>query len=958
MKTKAKAMRLTGLASVFLAGLSGGVLDGQAQQDVQYPRNFDAKFETSKTRTANNSLQSTVTVAQFQSFGFKDNCKWLHVRDGLFSSVCRHHKRHSQGAGGAVIVDGWIKISGQLSDNQLNGKMSARYHSAFVGNGYYQDGVYAKGVQEGVVTGQLFADGTLKVRIDYKVDHYNHAKFKKVGDNQAVRTGEWERFDINSESRVVATNTVYRFDPKLAKKIDPSVTADTIRQEIGKIDQDAPNAELATGQPDSAQQPRKSVTLSGGNGTIALEDALKNQGIDGNTADTPTDQPIDKFDGWKRDFQDRGWRYVEKNGFAEFEPQEGARDKNGWVYSEDAGKFLRPPASDDQNAWVDQPNNEDFGQDVYDEQTKPHEPHRPEDGDENEQGNVWSDEDGGWIGRNLYEQEKERRANIKRLNEQTTSQDEDVKTLHDAWQRSKLERKIQPIIMEYVATEKKKLDGNLEDQIALETDLDRIRFLRDLQDQLNDLDVTDAEGVLGDWERIVNVQTNNTYQVDYTMKQFIAETGAMTLDTILTRGAAMATLHSYTAAVKEAGKTDATTGSILWEGTKEGVYQGTVGFVLNKLAVGAFNKAKAVRNAAKAAKAADDAAAAAAKAGKVQGNWNSSSQAIKEETQKKLLAKLPANHPARQIGKLNETLGKAGKQFDARKINPHMRLNPESDVYKAGIEALKKNPRYLTEQAKKATDAVRHDLDLAARERAVQELYKKHPDLKGHLTHFENTGSHARKGMNYRNGASDIDFTPKGTSTPQGKEAERLFSQYYDKAVEKVSNGKLTVDDLKAHAYGGDKGTGAFRSDLGLKVKDSMNQASGRIDKLDATGKITHSLRGSDPVEIGKPTRFFNKGAGQQIAKRDIDAFRKDLINKFTEELPEMGTQQEKLIQAAKGYKLSRVIEAKAVGGRPLSANRALYQWSKQIKNRMGTMNDVQMKAMTEKFLKGIENAK
>ncbi|PLW76641.1 hypothetical protein [Cohaesibacter celericrescens] len=661
------------------------------------------------------------------------------------------------------------------------------------------------------------------------------------------------------------------------------------------------------------------------------------------------DQPLDGFDAWKRDFEVRGWRYKEKDGYGEFEPQEGAQDKRGWIYSEATGQFAPPPSSNRDGTSDDLASN---GQDG-------HVPPQPKDGDENEYGEVWSDEDGGWIGRNLYEQEKKRRADIKRRNEQPSQQDQDVKKLHDAWLRSRLERKIQPIIMSYVAEEKKKLDGRMENLIRGETDLDRIRFLRDLQDQLNDIDDTDKNGVLGDWDRIVKGQEKEgKFKVDYTMKQFIAETGAMTLDTFLTRGAAMATVHTYNAAVREANKKGSSKLSVVWEGTKEGVYQGTLGFVLNRLTVGAFSKAKTMREASQAAKAAKAAKEKAKAASKVKGNWNSSSTAIRDETQKKLLAKLPSNHPARQIGKLNETLGKAGKQFDARKINPHMRLDPTSETYKAGIQALKKNPRYLSEKAKKVTDAVRHDLDLAAREKAVRQLYKERPDLKGHLTHFENTGSHARKGHSYRGGSSDIDFTPKGTATPQGRDAEKLFSKFYDKAVKQVSGGKLTTQDIKAHAYGGDQGTGAFRSETGLKLKNIMNQTSGRIDKLDPSGKITHSLRGDDVIEVGTPTRMFNKGTTERIAKREVENFRKDLANKFREELPEMATQQEKLIQAAKGYKLSRVIEAKAVGGRALYANRALYQWSKQIKNRIPNMSDSQMKAMTEKFLNGIEEGR
>lgn len=929
------------LSLAILLCFVGISFSAKAQEPVAYPKSFDAEFLRGSTQLVNGNQTHWAKGDVFPNQTSKSSdCDKLFVRGDRFRVHCIRTAAYPDKEGGYVRSK-WVEDArGVIRDGHLEGWYAMSDRTWNDGRNRMQNGLYGKGSESGSLTGTLSADGVITVLMTKKTER-RLINQMKVEEGFTYLTGNWKEYQVHPDARHISYRATFQFDPSIASKPDPAITAETIQQEM-----EPPSQELAANdQPDRDDPDRKPVTLSGGNGTIALEDALKQQGIGDEQqtrTDIPNNEPIDKFDAWKQDYADRGWRYSEKDGVAEFEPQDGARDEKGWVYSEEKGDFLPPPDNERDIASIDDQKSGDM------DQTR-----GPRDGDENDNGEVWSDEDGGWIGRNLYEQEKDRRATIKRLNDQShRGQSEDVKKLYDAWQTSKEQGELQPEVFKEVADKKRALDSRIETLISGETNLHRIRFLRDMQDHLSDIDATDKDGVLGDWNRIVAKQEEGVaFKVDYTMKQFIAETGAMTLDTVLTRGAAMATLHTYNAAVKEAGNPEGTTGSVLWEGAKEGVYQGTVGFVLNKLAAGALSKAKNMRGAAKTATGtADDVAVTAGKR-----NWNSSSEAIRAETQKKLLSKLPANHPARQVGKLNETLGKASRQFDARKISPHMRLDPNSEAYKAGIEALKKNPRYLTDKAKKVTDAVRHDLDLAARERAVKQLYRDRPDLKGHLTHFENTGSHARKGMNYRGGASDIDFTPKGTATAQGKEAEALFSRYYDKAVRKVSGGKLTTQDLKAHAYGGDKGSGAFQSKTGLNVKDVMNQTSGRIDKLDPSGKLTHSLRGDDALEVGKPTRIFEKGATQSLAKKDVVRFRKDLANKFREELPEMATQQEKLMQAAKGYKLSRVIESKAVGGRPLSANRSLYQWSKQIKSRIPNMSDGQMKEMTKKFLKGIE---
>ncbi len=929
MTSVVSCLKSASLAIVFLlVSLLGSAIVALGQQDARYPIDFDAKLVSGDTTTVDGSTSRFNYKEISGLFDGTEGCGQLYVREGYFSYSCEVTWRDVLGD---CTNRNWIQYDwkGQIESGVLSGNHSQVLRVWHEGCTNADNGLFVKGKDEGTLEGQLLPHGQIKITA-------SHTQVKQVmmgmenEDGYTRHTGSWKNAPNHPSVQPETIVYTFRFDRSSSQKPNPFITAQAIKQEWEENFQEALELDSPTSDDFAAVQDTQTTQGSG-------EEQKE-------MPDPSATQPIDKFDAWKQDYENRGWRYSEKDGIAEFKPQEGARDEKGWIYSEETGDFLQPPQTEKDMASI-----EDLTFDARDK------PRQPLDGDENDKGEVWSDEDGGWIGRSLYDQEKERRAHIKELNERSNlEQDEDVNKLYDAWQTSKKQGKLQPEVFKRVADQKRDLDARIEKLISGETDLDRIRFLRDLQDQLNDIDVVNKDGVLGDWHRVVAGQEVKTaFKVDYTMKQFIVETEAMLLDTVLTRGAAMVTLHSYKAAVKESKDPNSSKASVLWEGTKEGVYQGTIGYVLNRLVVVSLSKANAMRKAATAVKGtADDVAVTS---GKIKGNWNSSSDAIRQQTQKKLLAKLPANHPARQIGKINETLGKASRQFDARKINPHMRLDPNSEIYKSGIEALKKNPRYLTDKAKKVTDAVRHDLDLAARERAVIQLYEDHPALKGHLTHFENTGSHARKGINYRGGASDIDFTPKGTATPQGKEAEKLFAKYYEKAVGKVSAGKLTTKDLKAHAYSGDKGTGAFRSKTGLNVKDVMNQTSGRIDKLDPSGKITHSLRGDDIIEIKEPTRIFDKGVTSRITKQDVATFRKDLANKFREELPEMGTQQEKLIQAAKGYKLSRVIEAKAVGGRPLSANRALYQWSKQVKKRIPNMSDAQIKAMTRKFLNGIE---
>lgn len=89
--------------------------------------------------------------------------------------------------------------------------------------------------------------------------------------------------------------------------------------------------------------------------------------------------PSDGFDDWKARYEAMGWTYREENGVAVFDPPPG--------YTEQTS--APPPVIE-----------------------------RHRDGETNaETGEVWSDEDGGWVGRNLYEQEKRRAGDIAAIEE-------------------------------------------------------------------------------------------------------------------------------------------------------------------------------------------------------------------------------------------------------------------------------------------------------------------------------------------------------------------------------------------------------------------------------------------------------------------------------------------------------------------------------------------------------------
>ncbi len=539
------------------------------------------------------------------------------------------------------------------------------------------------------------------------------------------------------------------------------------------------------------------------------------------------------------------------------------------------------------------------------------------------------------------------------------AQSADTRALHDKWLQSK--RALEALqergrVREGVWA----LDSAIDELKRGETGAERRQFLEDLRNRVQAVGPLDEKGELAGLARAVGSQFKQGYEPDYTFADAAYDTAlhsaAAVLDIAATKGLATASLHAADG-VKCSLAAGAGIGEALGEGVREGTKSLTTTWVFGKglkIAGWAAGKIPGVSTLVEKAarteinlfpKSPPPAPAAGTRV------WGTGMGAVREEVNAIAAAKLPADHPARLIGRINETLGKAGSEFNPRLVGPHLRLDPNSESYKQGIEALTKDPRYLTPKARAVADAVRHDLNQAAKEKALANLYRDRPELKGAITRFENTGSHAMKGSNYRGLDSDVDFTPRGNGTAAGQEAERLFADYHAKAVKELSGNRLTPGTLKTNAYGNNQGTGAFRSEAGLKVKDMMNQTSGRIDVVDGEGRITHTLRGGDPLETA-PTRWTPAGgAGTDAARTQLNNLRQDLLNKYREELPGMSSPQEQLVQAAKAHKLARVFEAKTPGGRDLGVDRELYDLAKNIKTTAPNLKPEEAARLTERFL-------
>lgn len=95
--------------------------------------------------------------------------------------------------------------------------------------------------------------------------------------------------------------------------------------------------------------------------------------------------PPDPFEAWKSKYTGLGWRYIQENGIARFEPVAGSRNEQGWLYDPEKGDFI-PPIS---------------------QQAAPQAV--PHDGDPDPaSGKVWSSSANAWVNRDYYEAERAR----------------------------------------------------------------------------------------------------------------------------------------------------------------------------------------------------------------------------------------------------------------------------------------------------------------------------------------------------------------------------------------------------------------------------------------------------------------------------------------------------------------------------------------------------------------------
>jgi hypothetical protein len=292
-------------------------------------------------------------------------------------------------------------------------------------------------------------------------------------------------------------------------------------------------------------------------------------------------------------------------------------------------------------------------------------------------------------------------------------------------------------------------------------------------------------------------------------------------------------------------------------------------------------------------------------------------QKVGAEAERAALAKVPPDHPLRKIGDINEAAAKAGPEFNSRLVKGDRRLNIKDPAYEKGMQALKTEPKYLTPEAREMADAVRYDQHLRAQERALKDMYIDHPELRGHVKGIENTGSHAKKGLDYKT-VSDVDSNALGDGTELGRKAEEAYVKYYRQAIEKnseaISNGrcKLTADDLNSNVYGDGTAKGALKSATGDDfVRSYRATGKGRFDVYDNDGNFSHSLDGNDPL-LGGNRKFFDRSNPAEAAGRAKD-FGRDVANKHFEEVGGMDPDN-RLRQALKNTKTIGNVNGKLTG--------------------------------------------
>lgn len=634
--------------------------------------------------------------------------------------------------------------------------------------------------------------------------------------------------------------------------------------------------------------------------------------------------PDDGFEAWKAKYQALGWTYREEKGIAVFEPPQGRAE---------------PPPT-----------------------TPPL--HRDGEIDPNT-GEVWSEEDRAWIGQNLYDQERARRVFIDDVNARAATPDAEIHRLYQDWQASRRKLDAMPALFAGLEMRRDMMDRRIEEMIADCDDPDRLHFLSQLQGKLWSIDAADPENELPRLRRTLN----RAQEPGFTQTAFVSTSlihgGAFLTDIALTRGAATAAVHALEA-TEAAVEQNLSPVDAALAGANTGA-KTMLGFWLmgEALSAGGTAFAEAAPEAANAIEALANTRLTLRPANAAGTRvWGGNMGAVRDEINARAAATLSADSGAVRIGninragEINRTLREIGGcSADPRLVTIHNRLTPGHTTYQAGVDALALDEtarRALSPEARLMADGVRQDLYLGSVEGGVKRLYAERPDLAGKLLRVDNTGSHAQKLSNYRGLPSDVDGTFVGDGSAAGEEAARLASRYQAEEVARLTNGRLSNENLKVHIYTGEgEGIGAYRSEAGLTLKDMMNATSGRIDVLDAEGNLTHSLRGGDAVETGVQVPRFTPAEGmtEGEASAYLEGFRRDSLGKFQAELPDMATVQEQATQAAKAYRLARIAEAKLPGGRSLDIDRELYDLATGVKSEAGTMSEDAVAALKDRFL-------
>ncbi len=269
--------------------------------------------------------------------------------------------------------------------------------------------------------------------------------------------------------------------------------------------------------------------------------------------------PEDPYEAWKRRYEGLGWKYIEKDGVATFDPVDGARNEGGEIYSAERGGFVRPEA---ETPLVPQP---------------------PRDGDVNERGEVWSDYSHGFVGRNTYEQDK---ANQAWLADKAKSDladiqrpDADVAEL----QRKIAETRQKGAEMQTYFKARDELLGALGEQRSREDvdaflDKSRSGLFDELSDRLlkTPADNDYRKGLKGliPLADAIGNQMREGYTPTYTYKDAAQDTllqsGAAALDAILTKGWASSAVGSGLA-MRDAAREGAGTADILAAGAKSAI---------------------------------------------------------------------------------------------------------------------------------------------------------------------------------------------------------------------------------------------------------------------------------------------------------------------------------------------------------------------------------------------------